>query len=46
MSLWGYAKSTTRSYVNGKGGKDRRTILPDTLIANLRSYYRKASPQL
>ena len=29
---------------NGKGGKDRRTILPDTLITNLRSYYREYRP--
>lgn len=30
---------------NGKGGKDRRTILPASLITSLRDYYREYRPQ-
>lgn len=29
---------------NGKGGKDRRTVLPATLLSHLRQYYRRYRP--
>lgn len=30
---------------NGKGGRDRRTVLPPTLLLHLRDYYRQYRPQ-